>query len=140
MRKSIVVYLKSKKLKKRNANFIEVFKRINDELNERNKKISSELKLNKEFEIFSTQSRSTQEINLPTKNIRNLSENKFLCSKWSFSSGFEVPSFLNDRSKKNETCCGTPNTQLKTPLETLCPSCYGIFNYIILRLRKWTFQ
>ncbi len=47
LRKSIVIYLKSKKLKKRNGNFMNVYQRISNELRDRKFQTNTEDDINK---------------------------------------------------------------------------------------------
>jgi len=102
LRKSIVIYLKSKKLKKRNANFMEVYQRISDELKER--KIEAR-NLEKGFDGFikvditrKTSSNSKDAVSI----LEETKEKKLLKRKTSMTIEVEIPSFFNDRKPSPE--------------------------------------
>jgi hypothetical protein len=122
LRKSVLAYLKSKKLKKRNANFMEVYQRINKELKERKiLTLKEEESINQGFVkvIKSVRSQaSATEADSPDDE----EEQHFLKRKHSMSISLEIPSFFND--KKHEVKIKMKREEEK-PLEKPCLS--GIF-------------
>lgn len=104
IRKPIYAYLKSTKLKKRNANFIDVFKRINNELRERNiipsKKPQQNILLNVSKITNSTKSGTSSEresITNETLTNEKIKNDNFLGKKYSID--ISIPSFLNDKKQ-----------------------------------------
>jgi hypothetical protein len=131
IRKVISGYLNSTKLKKRNANFIDAYKRITKELARRkiivNDKLSNSLNKHfskeKEQTVFSSNSSTTQEEKEFSKNSKcsfDFQETPFLSNKRSrvyvSNFDFEIPSFFNDKGKdKNKN---TDLEQISLELES----------------------
>lgn len=111
LRKSIVSYLRSKKLKKRNANFIDVCKRINHVLKERDDKKEIDAKSKEGFVKVELTDNSLDFLSFePKKSTRTgfSEQTEELCLKETFlkrktSSAFleiSIPSFFNDKGKE----------------------------------------
>jgi hypothetical protein len=115
LRKSIAIYLKSKKLKKRNANFMEVYQRISEELKERKTNSNNE---ENGFEGF-IKVDITQKTSMSSSNVIsafNKEENPeklFLKRKISMTIEVEIPSFLNDKKQKVEETSVPSNFLIK---------------------------
>lgn len=105
LRNSIVGYLKSKKLKKRNANFMQVFSRINEELKKR-KTIKETEGENDGTHSERVPKRMLSATGISTNSLDDDNEFKgFLKRKTSSTTVLDIniPSFLND--KKQKTSC-----------------------------------
>jgi hypothetical protein len=106
LRKSIVLYLKSKKLKKRNANFMEVYTRINEELKMRkiiNKKEEESVNFGFIKAEISPQLRKLSSAESSIDKEELLPEGKVLLQrKHSMALEVEIPSFLNDKKQRKE--------------------------------------
>ena len=104
LRSSIYSYLKTKKLKKRNSKYMDVYIRINKELSLRNAENKSKENPKKEekpveetktnsfsaqklFEFFETQKNKDEEAKLLNKKTKN-------------SAGFDIPNFFNDKTNE----------------------------------------
>jgi len=137
LRKSILLYLKSKKLKKRNANFMDVYYRINEELKER-KHISKKEEESVNSGFVKAEIASQSKLNLNSEshlsNDDFVQESKiFLKRKHSMSLEVDIPSFLNDKKQKKEISISTKNDEIEKP--NLKPFLNGNL-YIILILNK----
>jgi hypothetical protein len=132
LRKSILLYLKSKKLKKRNGKFADVFKRINEELRRR-KSCSSDAETasqtsesceNKSIAPKRTASSSfSSSISLDNIDFKDYT---FLGRKQSSSTSIlnlDIPNFLNDKITK-EIKKNIQSTENK-----------GKFYYVTIRIR-----
>jgi hypothetical protein len=105
LRKSILLYLKSKKLKKRNGNFMEVFQRINLELRRRksgkNESDSDTISTNEQSESTPKRSLSFKTSASLPKDCIDFKDYTFLSRKSSSSSAvLDIPSFLQDKKQK----------------------------------------
>ena len=119
LKKAIVSYLQSKKLKKRNSSFIDIYKRINEELKSR-KGIKGDPKKNSNCEESENASEAVTNTILASTNpssktgsffgeFEAMSEEKesyFLKRKFSSASVLEVeiPSFLHDKKNASREC------------------------------------
>jgi hypothetical protein len=117
LRKSILIYLKSKKLKKRNGNFAEVYKRINEELKDRKEGKKSvvkeektiqkaeELETEEDSSIKKTECSNSDISEIEKKNeIEDLNFNREVDLLGKKRKGDEIsfPSFLNDKQGKKK--------------------------------------
>jgi len=113
VRKHVYEYLKSTKLKKRNANFIEVFKRINKELRTRNILPAKQLKEKRNgkeivFNLIkktrcstntdSISMRSDERSSSTVEKFKNSNKDIFLSHKNYLN--IEIPNFFNDKKQK----------------------------------------
>lgn len=119
LKKAIVSYLQSKKLKKRNSSFIDVYKRINEELKSR-KETKGDLKNNSICEESENQIEAVTNTTIPSTNptsktasffteseeTSEAKESCFLKRKFSSASVLEVeiPSFLHDKKNAARDC------------------------------------
>jgi hypothetical protein len=133
LRKSVLAYLKSKKLKKRNANFMEVYQRINQELKERKiLTLKEEESINQGFVKVIKSGRS--QVSATEADSPNDEEGElFLKRKHSMTISLEIPSFFND--KKNQTESKMKKVEEK-PVDKPCLT--GTI-FLTLRIRKRTF-
>merc|ERR1711976_572817 len=102
LRKSIILYLKSKKLKKRNGNFMDVYQRISAELKERKSGVvedKTNLKGYTKVEIEMDDENLRDQLSISAFNEG--STQSFLRRKTS-SIDIHIPSFLNDKKQKKE--------------------------------------
>jgi hypothetical protein len=101
LKKTVVAYLKSKKLKKRNGNFMDVYQRINDELKERKKIVIEEKEsINSGF-IKAEISQGSDDRHETTPSATSEEETKpltFINRKHSMPFDVEIPSFFNDKN------------------------------------------
>jgi len=106
LRKSILMYLKSKKLKKRNANFLEVYQRINSELKERKMIFQKEEVSAKEgfvkVDFSCRKTRSSSDANSTFDIEEPRRKDSLLGRKHSMNIQVEIPSFLNDKKQNVE--------------------------------------
>ena len=121
LRKSVLLYIKSKKLKKRNANFKDVYQRINQELNERKHLTKKEEEsINQGFvKVVHTESRrsmSTSELT-SAKEDSLVEAQHFLKRKHSLAIEVEIPSFFNDKKQRVEP---KPKDEPQKPPEKAC--------------------
>lgn len=103
LRKSVLLYLKSKKLKKRNANFMEVYQRINEELKERKSQTKKEEESKNLGFVKVIQSQWTSGSNSETNSETDQESRAFLKRKHSMNIQVEIPAFLNDKKQKNDS-------------------------------------
>jgi hypothetical protein len=104
LRHSIYGYLKTKKLKKRNSKYMDVYIRINKELSLRNaENISREIPKKEEepIEENKTNSFSAQKLFefFETQKLKE-EEEKLLNKKTKNSTSFDIPNFLNDKTNE----------------------------------------
>jgi hypothetical protein len=105
LRKSVLLYIKSKKLKKRNGNFIKVFKRINHELKKRKNSCSSTLSSSSLDCSRSNIKFSKTNSELSSKSLEDIDfkNYQFLGQKTYHFSHYKIPDFLNDKkSEENQ--------------------------------------
>lgn len=128
IRASIYSYLKSTKLKKRNANFMEAYLRINQELTARGILRENKNKLifkRKESDLVFTHKKSLDSTDIASRSNSNAGsdeisviENVFLQKKSrSLSFEVEIPSFLNDNisiKRKRKSDSDLPQTHKAT--------------------------
>jgi hypothetical protein len=137
LRKSIVIYLKSKKLKKRNINFMEVYYRINEELKERKNSSYEEKKSEGFVKADTAPKRKTSATILHSASLSNIvnefeeksSENSsFLKRKTSSAAVLEVeiPSFFNDK-KEESKILQKENEKISSPLKDSISGSYRIY-------------
>merc|ERR1711957_617450 len=103
LRSSIYSYLKTKKLKKRNSKYMDVYIRINKELslrNAENKSKENPKKEEKQVEETKTNSFSAQKLFefFETQKVKD--EEILLKQKTKNSSGFDIPNFFNDKTSE----------------------------------------
>lgn len=96
IRKAVLGYIRSTKLKKRNVNFLEVYKRINSEIKER------EVNERNEQQIFRKRYLNSDILFPPKGNICFSNENDLLLRKRKSFDFDEFPDFLNDKEIKTE--------------------------------------
>jgi hypothetical protein len=133
IRRAVYGYLKSKKLKKRNANFMEVFCRINRELKKRNTRagLSKAAKVGFKcegdvFKLIKSQNSLKHSIkhSAPSTNSTD-SESNFTCEttvnspeeiflKKKLMSELEIPDFFNDKKSKTKKMNGLSQLLVQT--------------------------
>ncbi len=112
------MYLKSKKLKKRNANFIEVYQRINSELKERKLIFQKEeVSVKEGFVKVDFSSRKTcisSDANSTFEKEEPKRKDSLIGRKHSMNFEVEIPSFLNDKKQNVETSSEKNKKVVKT--------------------------
>lgn len=111
LRTSILGYLKSKKLKKRNAKFMEVYIRINEELIHRKTHQDEVFPENdpRSFDFQGLPPKRSMSSSIPSgtslERLDDLKEEKLLRRKSSMNSMWEleIPSFFHDKRQKTDT-------------------------------------
>lgn len=143
IRRAVYDYLKSTKLKKRNANFIDVFRRMTEELQERNvlpkrdkkkqirqgkEKLFKLIKKNVSTQIsnssVTSQTENTAFNNISVKNVKG---NNFLNKNISID--LEIPSFFNDKVQKLDTKSNKINQKLTEILVAEKTNKNNLINY-----------
>lgn len=127
LRKSILVYLKSTKLKKRNANFMDAYQRINDELKER-----KETALRKENCFYGyVKVELEQKTNSSTHDSCSNEDNtkKSLLKRKTSGIEIEIPSFLNDKKQKVEVVFKKEEIEKPTFKKEINGKIYFFINY-----------
>jgi hypothetical protein len=102
LRSSIYSYLKTKKLKKRNSKYMDVYIRINKELslrNAENKNKEDSKKEEEPIEEIKTNSFSAQKL-FEFFETQKVKDEENLLNKKKKSAGFDIPNFLNDKTNE----------------------------------------
>ena len=107
LKRAIYSYLKSPTLKNKNPNYLKVFKRMNEELKTRKDKDNYN---NKEPKIEINLMSQKKNLIFFTENINDIAEKKLIkkdyiakkrCNTINTEIHFDIPSFLQDKSQKN---------------------------------------